>query len=118
MNTRSTGSAWEKQASEYLEAHGMRIRERNYRNRHGEVDLIGTHEGYLVFVEVKYRSGASKGYAAEAVDYRKQCRICKVADYYRFVHRLGDAVSVRYDVVAVQENHIEWIKNAFPHRFT
>lgn len=115
MNRRSTGSAWEEQAAEYLEAHGMQIRERNYRNRHGEIDIIGAHDGYLVFVEVKYRSGRAKGYASEAVDHRKQRRICKVADYYRFVHRLGDKVSVRYDVVAVQESHIEWIQNAFPH---
>ena len=93
----------------------MIIKERNYRNRQGEIDIIGYHEGYLVFAEVKYRSGKEKGYAVEAVDYRKQKQICKVADYYRYIHKLGDNTAVRYDVVAVQEAKVEWLKNAFPH---
>ena len=100
---------------EYLEARGMKIKERNFRNRQGEIDIIGYHDGYLVFVEVKYRSGNDKGYAAEAVDYRKQRQICKVADYYRYIHRLGENIAVRYDVIAVQGEEIEWLQNAFPH---
>lgn len=93
----------------------MKIKERNFRNRQGEIDIIGYHDGYLVFVEVKYRSGSNRGYAAEAVDGRKQRQICKVADYYRYIHRLGENTAVRYDVVAVQEGEIVWLQNAFPH---
>ncbi len=115
MNKRETGAVWEQRAAEYLEAGGMEIRERNFRSRQGEIDLIGYHEGYLVFVEVKYRTGVDKGYAAEAVNYRKQRQICKVADYYRYVHGMGENVAVRYDVVAIQGNEIEWIQNAFAH---
>lgn len=115
MNKRSEGARREAQAAEYLEARGMTIKERNYRNRQGEIDLIGMHEGYLVFVEVKYRKDGGKGYAAEAVDYRKQRRICRTADYYRYVNRIGSQVGVRYDVVAVQGEQIDWIQNAFPH---
>lgn len=96
----------------------MTIKEQNYRNKQGEIDIIGIHEGYLVFVEVKYRSGSEKGYASEVVDIRKQRRICKVADYYRTVHRMGNKVGVRYDVVAIQGEEIEWIQNAFPHRYS
>ncbi len=109
------GAVWEQKAAEYLEARGMKIKERNFRNRQGEIDIIGYHDGYLVFVEVKYRSGNDKGYAAEAVDYRKQRQICKVADYYRYIHRLGENIAVRYDVIAVQGEEIEWLQNAFPH---
>lgn len=115
MNKRITGADWEKCAAEYLTEHGMRIREKNYRNRNGEIDLIGYHEEYLVFVEVKYRQSARKGYAAEAVDLKKQRRICRVADYYRYSHRLSDNIKVRYDVVAIQGEEINWIQNAFPH---
>lgn len=93
----------------------MRITERNFRSRQGEIDLIGHHDGYLVFAEVKYRSSPDKGYASEAVDYRKQRQICKVADYYRQLHKLGEGTAVRYDVVAVQGKEIEWFQNAFPH---
>lgn len=118
MNKRAAGAAWEQKAAEYLASHGMEIRERNYRNRQGEIDIIGCHDGYLVFVEVKYRSGREKGSALEAVTTGKQRQVCRVADYYRYTHGLGEGTAVRYDVVAVQGERIEWLKNAFPHIYT
>lgn len=118
MNKRASGAAWEQKAAEYLEACGMKIVERNYRNSRGEIDLIGYHEGYLVFVEVKYRSSTCRGYAAEAVNAGKQRKICRVADYYRYTHGLGEETAVRYDVVAVQGDSIEWLQNAFSHIYS
>lgn len=116
MDRRCTGARWEGWAREYLQRQGMRIAESNFRCRQGEVDLIGYHEGYLVFVEVKYRSSSGKGHALEAVDCRKQRRICRTADFYRLLHGIGDDVSVRYDVLAVQEGQVQWVRNAFPHQ--
>lgn len=115
MNKRRTGADYERQAAEYLSQKGMRVLESNFRCRQGEIDLIGWHQGYLVFVEVKYRSTWEKGCALEAVDYRKQCRICRVADYYRYTHGLGDETSVRYDVVGIQDREVTWVQNAFAH---
>lgn len=115
MNNRKTGTEWEIQAADYLTRNGMRIIEKNFRCRQGEIDLIGYHEGYLVFVEVKYRSSYGSGHALEAVDYRKQCKICKAADYYRYSRHLGTDIGVRYDVIGIQNGKIEWIQNAFPH---
>ena len=115
MNRRSTGTEWERQAGAYLPARGMRRVESNFHGRNGEIDLIGYHEGYLVFVEVKFRKTQRAGHALAAVDYRKQCRICRTADYYRYLHKLGDNVSVRYDVVGIQGEEIHWVQNAFPH---
>lgn len=115
MNKRAAGADWEEKAAEYLRGFGFRIVRRNYRVRQGEIDIIGYHEGYLVFVEVKHRSSADKGHAAEAVGPGKQRKICRVADYYRYAHGLGDAAAVRYDVVAVQGGSVEWLQNAFPH---
>ena len=117
MNKRQTGTQKEQLAASYLEAQGMRIIEQNFRCKQGEIDIIGTHNGYLVFVEVKYRNSLVKGSAKEAVDDKKQCRICRVADYYRVLHKLGENTSVRYDVVAIQGNEIQWIQNAFFHRY-
>lgn len=117
MNKRETGAARERQAADYLERHGVKISEKNYRCRQGEIDLVGWHQGYLVFVEVKYRRDLEKGHAMEAVDGKKQRRICRAADCYRHSHGLGDAVSVRYDVVAIQGEEVLWVKNAFPHRY-
>jgi len=115
VNKRKTGAEWEQRASQYLTEHGMRIVAANFRCRQGEIDLIGYHQGYLVFVEVKYRSGLGKGHALEAVDYRKMCRICKTADYYRYLHGIGEDVGVRYDVVGIQDGEVEWVQNAFSH---
>lgn len=117
MNRRQTGSDKEQLAADYLTERGVRIVERNFRSRTGEIDIIGYHGRYLVFIEVKYRSGTERGSAAEAVDGRKQSRICRTADWYRHLHRLGDDIWVRYDVVAVQGEEISWIQNAFPHSF-
>lgn len=115
MNKRHTGADKEELAANYLEAQGMKIAERNFRNRQGEIDIIGYHQGYLVFVEVKYRGSVSMGSALEAVNLHKQKQICKVADYYRYLHRFGMNTMVRYDVVAIQGEDIRWIQNAFPH---
>ena len=81
----------------------MRILERNFRRgRNGEIDIIGRDGKYLVFVEVKYRSGDEKG----------------VADYYRYLHHYGEDTWVRYDVVAIQGEALHWIPNAFPHHYS
>lgn len=118
MNTRQTGAEKEQIAAEYLEEHGMRIIERNFRVRQGEIDLVGRHEGYLVFVEVKYRADSSKGSALDAVTPHKQRQICRTADFYRMRHGLGDDTPVRYDVLAIQGREIDWLPNAFPHIFS
>lgn len=115
QNNRRTGAEAENRAARYLEEHGLRILERNFCSRKGEIDLIGNHEGYLVFVEVKYRSTDRKGAPEAAVGTAKQRRICGTADYYRFLHGLGEFTPVRYDVVAVKGQEIIWYKNAFPH---
>lgn len=113
MNTRAVGAQREQQVCAYLQSMGVDVRERNFRCRQGEIDLIGYDEGYLVFFEVKYRSGRSKGSAAEAVGYGKQRKICRVADYYRALHRCKEDTPIRFDVVAIDGEEIAWIKNAF-----
>ena len=61
MNKRQTGSRYEETAAAFLTSKGYRVLERNFRCRQGEIDLICRHGRYLVFAEVKYRSGLSKG---------------------------------------------------------
>lgn len=115
MNTREKGKEKEQLAAEYLEHCGMKILVRNFRGRQGEIDIVGEHEGYLVFVEVKYRKDTSKGNACEAVNITKQKQICKVADYYRLSHGISANTAIRYDVVAIQGKDIQWLQNAFSH---
>lgn len=101
MNKRQIGARQEQFACEWLERRGYRIVERNFRCRSGEIDIVAREGGYLVFVEVKYRSSGENGLPQEAVDWRKQRAISRVALYY--LHRFGydETTPVRFDVVAL-----------------
>lgn len=114
-NRRRIGSKYEQIAADKLEEAGYRIRERNFRCTFGEVDLIAEKDGYLVFVEVKYRSTVQYGVPQEAVDFRKQRRISDVASFYLYRNRLPGGQPVRFDVAAVSEQGVEIIENAFPY---
>ncbi len=115
-NRRKLGEGYEEAVCSYLRQQGVRITERNYRCSQGEVDIIGFHRDCLVFIEVKYRSGPDYGNAQEAVDGRKQRKICKTADWYLYRHGLAGQVQVRFDVVAVNGESICWYPNAFPYQ--
>lgn len=117
QNKRATGAAYEQEAACWLESRGVRILERNYRCRQGEIDMIGqeqTPDGrYLLFIEVKYRSTRKQGDPAEAVTGRKQNRIRNAACYYLYAHGLGEDTPCRFDVVGILGDEWNWIKNAF-----
>ncbi|MBO4347613.1 MAG: YraN family protein [Lachnospiraceae bacterium] len=113
MNKRTTGSEYENLSCEYLNKHGLKILERNFRCRIGEIDIIAKDGDYYVFIEVKYRLSDEKGLACEAVDRRKQRKICKVSDYYRLIKELGEFTPVRFDVITITGREINWYKNAF-----
>ncbi|MCM1427066.1 MAG: YraN family protein [Eubacterium sp.] len=113
MNTRRIGTEKEEAACGYLEQNGVRIVEKNFRCRQGEIDMIGYDKDYLVFFEVKYRKDDAKGNAAQAVGVRKQKKICRVSDYYRMIHGYADDTPIRFDVIAIDGSNIEWFQNAF-----
>ena len=113
MNKREVGTAYERQAGEYLATHGYKIVEYNFRCRMGEIDIIAKDGEYLVFVEVKYRKCAGSGNPLEAVDKKKQQIISRVAAYYCLTHGYGESTACRFDVVAILGDEIELVKNAF-----
>ena len=113
MNTREKGAQKEQQVCAYLLSEGVEILERNFRAGQGEIDVMGRDGSYLVFFEVKYRAGAGRGSAAEAVGSAKQRKICQVADYYRLRHQCSEDTPIRFDVVAIDGERLRWIKNAY-----
>ena len=113
LNTKEKGNVYENRCVSFLLANGINNIKQNYRCRMGEVDILGTDKGTLVFFEVKYRKNSKSGYAAEAVDYRKQKKICMVAAHYLMMNRLTLDTPVRFDVLAVDGSEITWYKNAF-----
>ena len=116
QNRRQIGTKEEALAAAFLEKQGYQILERNFRCRLGEIDLIARDGSTLVFVEVKYRKNADFGTPAEAVNRKKQLTICRVADYYRMVHRIPDNRPCRFDVAAIQGTVIQVVRDAFPYQ--
>ncbi len=94
------GQAGEDAACAFLVAQGLRVVERNYRCRAGEIDVVARDGATTAFVEVKQRAGASHGAAVEAVTAGKRRRIVRAARLYAAQHGLSDS-PLRFDVVAI-----------------
>jgi len=112
VNNRRLGNNYERLAGKYLEAQGYQILEYNFYSRIGEIDIVALHEGYLVFLEVKYRKDKDKGHPLEAVSVRKQQTICRCALYYMKKKDLSE-MPVRFDVVGILGEQIQLVQNAF-----
>ncbi|MBR3646148.1 MAG: YraN family protein [Lachnospiraceae bacterium] len=113
VNKRVLGDIKEYLVTEYLSKNGYEILERNFRCRLGEIDIVAKESGYLVFIEVKYRSSLNYGSPELAVNYKKQNTIYKVAQYYCKKNSLPQDCPSRFDVVSVLGDDIKVIKNAF-----
>jgi putative endonuclease len=94
------GLKGERAAERYLKRRGYRILARRWRCRHGELDLVASKAGEVVFVEVKTRSGEGFGGPEAAVGPAKSRRLARSAYRYLDQHGLHD-VPFRIDVVAV-----------------
>jgi putative endonuclease len=118
MKPVNKGRDAESDACSFLLSQGLRLLARNFRSRHGEIDLIMDDDGQLVFVEVRYRRGAAFGTGAESVDRRKQSRITACAQRYLQQHPEAARRPCRFDVVALtgtrENSDVDWIRDAFP----
>ncbi|MGH1373855.1 MAG: YraN family protein [Cellvibrionaceae bacterium] len=116
-----TGQKNERLAEQYLLRRGLKLKERNYHCRRGEIDLVMIDQEVLVFVEVRYRKQAKYGSPFESVDHRKQQKLIKAAQYYLQKNFPRHEPPCRFDVVAIEgnqtpktsQNPIEWLPNAF-----
>lgn len=112
MNARDRGDKGEDMAAEYLFGRGCEILRRNYCIRGGEVDIIFREDGRVVFCEVKTRTQSKFGTPAEAVDRRKQARICRAALDYASKNKNVDEI-YRFDIIEVDNGRINHLKDAF-----
>ncbi len=112
-NRRRVGTEQETKVQEYLQEQGYEIFARNFYTKHGEIDIIAKKDGYLVFIEVKYRADERFGAPEEAVDFRKQKKIIAAAQYYMFKNRISFDTPCRFDVAGVTGEEIRITENAF-----
>jgi putative endonuclease len=118
LTTKAIGEDGESRALAYLLARGLTLVRRNYRvaagpnARGGEIDLIVREsDGTLVFVEVRTRKGAGFGGAAGSVSAAKQRSVIFAARCY--LRAFASPPACRFDVVAIEGTHIEWLRGAF-----
>lgn len=113
MNIDGEGVKGEQRAVEYLLAEGYNVLDRNVEYaRRGEIDIVCERRGVLVFVEVKSRSSNDYGEAVEAVDRAKRRKLLRAAEAYLSERDIKDK-DIRFDVIAVKNDVVEHIPNAF-----
>ena len=111
------GKKAEQLAEQYLKGRGLKLLDRNFSCKPGEIDLIMIDNESLVFVEVRYRQNVRFGFPEETVTLAKQKKLGKAAASYLKFKGIGDKYACRFDIIAIHgtiPNHtINWIPNAF-----
>jgi len=94
------GADGEDAVSQYLQARGMRVIDRNWRIKGGELDLVCEERGSIVFVEVKTRTSNMYGTPFDAITPDKAFRLQRLAlAWMAMNHRWGQ--DYRIDVAGV-----------------
>ena len=109
-----SGADAEELCAQLLRKAGLRILARNWRCRHGEIDLVAEDRGTIVFAEVRLRRNARFGDAGESITAAKRARIIAAARLYLAARRAD--CDCRFDVLLLDRLDgagIEWIRNAF-----
>jgi len=117
-NTRTVGSDAENFAFHFLKQKGLIPVRRNFRCRHGELDLIMQDGRCLVIVEVRFRGSKSFVTAELTIDKRKQRKLIRTTAMFLAWNAQFVNEPVRFDVVGINadargDRSIEWIKDAF-----
>ena len=94
------GGHGERIAVAFLTDCGLRVLDRNWRCRDGELDIVAREDDALVFCEVKTRRGTGFGHPVEAVTPAKQRRLRTLAQRWLAAHD-EHAPELRFDVVGV-----------------
>ena len=117
---RSIGALGERLAADHLAARGYELLERNFRTRHGELDIAARDGPTLVFCEVKARLGRGPIGPLASVGPRKRAQLRRMAG--QWLHERGRAAGtreIRFDVIGIsldaagRVRSLEHIENAF-----
>ena len=123
MSTKTTaphlqkGQLAEQSALAFLESKGLKLIERNYSYKTGEIDLIMLDNIVLVFVEVRYRNSDRFGTGADSITRAKRQRIINTAKHFLQRRKSLDELC-RFDVISASRDSangmkLNWIKHAF-----
>ena len=114
---RRLGNLGEKLALQYLKKHHYKILTLNYQKRTGEIDIVAQDKDKtVVFVEVKTRRSLRFGLPQESVNFLKQHKLIKTAQYY-ILENYKQSIPWRIDVISIdlddkkQTGHLKHFKN-------
>lgn len=117
ITNRDLGALGEKLAAKYLKQNGIKVLEKNYKCKAGEIDLIARDGEEIAFIEVKTRPADPYVRGMYAVTPQKQQHLLRAAAYYLAEH--PSPLQPRMDVMEVEldaENRlvrVNYIRSAF-----
>ncbi len=100
MGKTACGRLAESIAADYLQLRGFRILERNAREGPREIDLIAEQEGWVVIVEVRFRSDTTRGHPEETLHHGKRTHLQRAGRAWWLRHGRERGL-LRYDVIAI-----------------
>lgn len=116
VHRRDVGRLGEALAARHVERAGWVIHDRNWRCRHGELDLVCRDGSTWVFVEVRTLRGSRTGRPEESIRGSKRGAVIRTSLAWLQSHG-GIEQSFRFDVIAVgldgPEPTIRHIRSAF-----
>ncbi len=117
MDRNKIGKDAEKIAERFLTKQRLKLIERNFNSRFGEIDLIMQEGDTIAFIEVRYRNSKQFGGAAASVTPLKQAKIIKTAQLFLSQHPRLANKNCRFDVIAFEYDAAPsnplWYKDAF-----
>ena len=109
----SKGSSGEEAAVRFLEEKGIKIVQKNFRTRRGEIDIIALDGDALVFIEVKSWNSYGIDSLEYALDNKKKQKIIETSKYFLSSYREYKYMTIRYDVVFISPMGITHLASAF-----
>lgn len=120
MSRQLSGEQGEQRAERWLSERGLRLVERNYQCRAGEIDLVMIDPNppdteVLAFVEVRLRGPGARVDSIDSIDERKQRRLISAARHFLMSRPEWQEHACRFDVVGIdgEEGRLRWIAGAF-----
>jgi len=115
---KALGAQAEQLACDWLIKRGLVLKDRNFRTKYGEIDLIMQGGDCLIFVEVRYRKNSNYGSAEESVTAKKCQRFKAAAQGYLLAKGYDSNTAIKFDVLAISPSSesdlhytMNWIQN-------
>jgi len=115
------GKLGEDIAVKYLEKHGYKILDRNYRKPWGEIDIIASEtiqqKQEIIFIEVKTQNNKFEWRPEENVGFHKKLQLSRIIATYLKTKNIPENQDWRVDVLAIKLDfktknaHVEHIEN-------